>query len=245
MGCFRFSRNHAAAAVFLLIGFAAPLLLQADVVLPASNFACGGTSVTSCGGSGSQLPDLNGIQGVEITGHGGAQATSSAQFVFDVTGALVGDISAGTTIPFTFSFGASSADQFGTEIVSSDPSVEVTVGGQFFGGVIDQLVTNDVCGPGFPLQSTCTNWMREGYGNGTLTLTSGISSGSSMEIAFAILLDTTNNGGTPTLSLGNATFDLNANPVPEPRHATLALIGMGLLCVVGRTVRARLRSHAD
>jgi hypothetical protein len=228
MGCSQVARGCPATAILAIVFFVSPGSLHADTILPASNFSC-----NFCTGSAAQLPAVNGIEGVELTFIGGSSG-ADVIFSLDVIGTLGSDLPAGTSIPYTFSFNADSQNPGGTNIVFSNffaqpPPLQEP--NEYEGNPSNQIsaITRDGnCAP-TPSAPTNTHWCRSVQGSGTLVFPAGVPSGALLELGASIEIDTQNLFGGPFIDL-NGTIDFN--PVPEPRHPLLILLGLGLFLAV-------------
>ena len=203
---------------------------RADAILPATNFAC--TPVGSCSGSATQLPSVNGVQGVELNVTGSSLSGDFAQFVFSTTGLLSGsDIPAGTTIPYSFSFTADSTSASGTTIEDAEFRPDSDV---FFS--TDQqstVVSNGFCSP-----SGNVHWCLTIEGSGLMTFASDIPTGTLLELSGDFEIDAEATIGTPVIDLRS---QIDFNPIPEPRNASMVLLIAAALAAGVRELRLMAR----
>ncbi len=216
--------------------------VRADSILPTGSFYCeGAPGPALCSGNGSQLPSVNGIEGVEMNFSGNGEGIQYA-----IIGDLSGDsLAAGTLIPYSFSLNATSIDPAGTEItgysfspqaVASFPP-DFNVPPPFIGASVSQTATVLQDGNCAPLPSgpgnTC--WLLSITGTGFFEFSSStVPSGALVEIPLLVDISTESLGGIPEVSI-SGTLDLN--PVPEPRCLMLIVLGCGLVFMFGRRVR--------
>jgi hypothetical protein len=222
----RFVKHHAGTPALACAILAGVSSVHADTILPATNFAC--TPVNSCSGSATQLPLVNGIQGVEFNVAGSSSGSDSAEFVFSTTGLLSGsDIPSGAVIPYSFSFLADSTSPSGTMVDNAAFHPDSNM--FFINNEQSTIVSDGFCSP-----SGNVHWCRTVQGTGTMTFTSGVLSGSSLELSADFLINAHSNLGTPTIGLRG---QIDFNPIPEPRNTSLVLLLAAAVVAGLRAVR--------
>lgn len=227
--------------------------LRADSVLPTATFYCENENsgpTGNCSGSGTQLPSVNGIQGVGMNFSASSSGSDVLETQFAIIGALSGDnLSAGTLIPYSFSFTATSTNLGGTEITNYifDPTAlyafppDSNVPPPILGESVSQSSTVTVNGncSGGPSGPTNTCWSLSVTGTGVFEFSNTVPSGAVVEIPLYTEIDTGNLLGSPNITISGT---INFNPVPEQRYSTLAVVGGGFALLLYRRRRTGLRA---
>ena len=226
MNFWRFVKDSVGTAALASAFLAGVSSARADTILPATNFTC--TPVTSCSGSATQLPSADGIQGVEFNFAGSSSGSNSAEFVFSTTGLLSGsDLPSGTVIPYSFSFLADSTSPSGTMI--DNAAFHPDSNFFFINDEQSTIVSNGSCSP-----SGNVHWCRTVHGTGTMTFTSGVPNGATLELSADFLMDAHSGLGTPTIGLRG---QIDFNPIPEPRNPSIVLLLAAAVVAGLRAVR--------